>query len=82
MANMAPDDIRIADMLCQKDPEFKELWDEHQTLKDRAKELSGKRFLTSEEEAEVKRIKKMKLSGKDKIALKIREYKVSVSSSG
>ena len=82
MANMPEKDIEIAKLLCEKDEGFKELWDEHQALKGLAKELSEKRFLTAADQAEVKRVKRLKLSGKDKIARKINEYKVSVSSSG
>ena len=80
--NMAPEDLEIALKLCNSDPEFKKLWDEHQELKEKARELAGKTFLTPEEEIEVKRVKRLKLWGKDKIAEKIRGYKVAVSPPG
>jgi len=76
--NMAPEDFEIAMKLCAADPEFKKLWDEHHELKERARELGDKVFLTPEEELEVKKIKRLKLWGKDKIAEKIRDYKVAV----
>jgi len=77
--NMAPDDFEIAMKLCETDPEFKKLWDEHHELKGKARGLAEKPFLTPEEQVEVKRIKRLKLWGKDKIAEKIRDYKVAVS---
>lgn len=77
--NMGAEEYEIALRLYTADPEFRELWDEHQSLKDRLRQLSGKQFLTSEEEMEIKRIKRRKLWGKDKIAMKIREKKVSPS---
>ena len=75
--NMAPEDYEIAQRLCETDPEFKKLWDEHQELKEKLAELNTKLSLTTEEEMEMKRIKRIKLRGKDKIAMKIREYRVS-----
>ncbi len=80
MPNMAPEDIEIANALCEKDEEFKKLWNEHADFKARLDDLKLKTYLTAEEEAEVKRLKTLKLQGKDKIALKIKEYKVNVLS--
>ena len=76
---MAPEENEIAMRLCDADPEFRKLWDEHRELKQRLNDLQAKPFLTSEEEIEVKRIKRIKLAGKDKIAQKIREFKVGVA---
>lgn len=76
---MAPEDLEIAIKLCESDPEFKKLWDEHHELKEKVRELDQKTYLTPEEEIEVKRIKRIKLRGKDRIAEKIRDYKVSVA---
>ncbi len=79
MGNMAPEEYEIAMKLCGDDPEFKQLWDEHHDLKQKLTSLREKSYLTTEEEVEVKRIKRVKLAGKDKIAEKIRDYKVGVS---
>jgi len=81
IGNMAPEEYEIAMELCDADPEFKDLWDEHRDLKDKLKALKEKSFLTTGEEMEVKRLKRIKLMGKDRIAEKIREYKVGVPSS-
>jgi uncharacterized protein YdcH (DUF465 family) len=80
--NMAPEDYEVALKLCEDDPEFNRLWEEHHGLKERLTEFKGKSFLTAEDEMEVKRIKRLKLWGKDKIAKKIRDYKVAVSPPG
>jgi len=79
MTNMPPEDLKIALQLCESDDEFKELWDKHQALKETLRRLQEKSRLTSEEEAEVKKLKLQKLVGKDKIALKIANYKLAVS---
>ena len=75
--NMSSEDYEIALRLCEHDPEFQKLWEEHQALKDKLRELEEKSRLTSEDEVEIKRIKRLKLWGKDRIATKIRDYKVS-----
>ncbi len=77
--NMSREDYDIALSLCERDAEFLELWQEHQNLKKQLKDLESKSFLDSEEEQEVKRIKRLKLQGKDRIAQKIYQYKVAVS---
>jgi uncharacterized protein len=79
MGNMAPEEYEIAMRLCDQDPEFKQLWEEHRRLKTRLSELQAKAFLSADEELEVKRIKRVKLAGKDRIAEKIRDFKVGVS---
>lgn len=79
MANMAPEDLEIAEKLCISDLDFKKLWEEHISLKTRISELSEKRFLTSDEEMEIKKLKRQKLLGKEKIIMKINDYKVGVS---
>jgi uncharacterized protein len=80
VGNMAPQEYAIAMSLCERDAEFKTLWDEHRELKQQLSELQAKPFLTADEELEVKRMKRVKLAGKDRIAQKIRESKVDVSS--
>ena len=82
MPNMTPEDLEIARKLCEGDEDFRELWDQHQALKETLRKLQEKTHLTSEEEAEVKKLKLQKLVGKDRIALKIADYKVAVSPPG
>jgi len=50
------------------DPEFKALVEEHRLLDDKLKELDKKAYLLPDEEIERKRLQKLKLARKDKIA--------------
>jgi uncharacterized protein YdcH (DUF465 family) len=58
---------RIAD-LAAKDQGFKDLVNEHRLLDERLKEFDRKVYLSPEEEVERKRLQKIKLAKKDKIA--------------
>jgi len=54
--------------LIAKDPEFKALVEEHRQLDEKLKELDRKVYLLPDEEIERKRLQKLKLARKDKIA--------------
>jgi hypothetical protein len=54
--------------LIEKNPEFKNLVQEHRMLDDKLKELDRKVYLTPDEEMERKRLQKLKLAKKDQIA--------------
>jgi uncharacterized protein YdcH (DUF465 family) len=54
--------------LIARDPEFKALVEEHRLLDEKLKELDRKVYLLPEEEIERKRLQKLKLARKDKIA--------------
>ena len=53
--------------LIDTDPELRECYEEHRTLKQRLEELRQQSHLTEEEEIEEKRIQKQKLAGKDRM---------------
>lgn len=53
--------------LCENDPRFRKLYEEHQLLEKQLKRLDDLSFLTTEQETERKKIQKMKLSGKDEM---------------
>jgi hypothetical protein len=69
----------IAEILLKENEEYKKLGDEHKSLKEALAEIDRKVYLTSEEEVERKRIQKLKLVKKDRMAELIREYKKSHS---
>ncbi|MDI6745335.1 MAG: hypothetical protein QMD07_08170, partial [Thermodesulfovibrionales bacterium] len=69
----------IADILLKENEEYKKLGDEHKSLKEALAEIDRKIHLTPEEEVERKRIQKLKLVKKDRMAELIREYKKSHS---
>lgn len=54
--------------LAERDPAFRTLVQEHRTLDEKLKELDRKIYLSPEEEMERKRLAKVKLAKKDKIA--------------
>jgi uncharacterized protein YdcH (DUF465 family) len=54
--------------LVARDPEFKALVEEHRELDEKLKELDRKVYLLPDEEVERKRLQKLKLARKDKIA--------------
>ena len=65
----------IVDQLKKENEEFKKLSEEHRNLDGLLIEIDNKRYLTTEEEVERKRIQKLKLLRKDRMAELIREYK-------
>ncbi len=60
-------EARIA-ALAEKDPAFKALVQEHRSLDDKLKEFDRKVYLSPDEEMERKRLAKLKLAKKDRIA--------------
>ncbi|NWF97990.1 MAG: DUF465 domain-containing protein [Nitrospirae bacterium] len=69
----------IAETLKKENEEFRRLSEEHRNLDSLLAEIDSKRYLTPEEELERKRIQKLKLLRKDRMAEMIREYKKTVS---
>ena len=65
----------IVDQLKKENEEFKKLSEEHRNLDGLLAEIDNKRYLSTEEEVERKRIQKLKLLRKDRMAELIREYK-------
>jgi uncharacterized protein YdcH (DUF465 family) len=63
----------LREQLAQHDPEFRQLLEEHQARDRRLQELRDKGWLTTEEEQEAKRLKKEKLSLKDKMEARLRK---------
>lgn len=54
--------------LASGNPELRSLWDEHLAFEDQLLQLEQRPHLSPGEELERKRIQKMKLAGKDRIA--------------
>ncbi len=69
----------IAEILFKESNEYKQLGSEHKQLEGILAEIDKKMHLTPEEEVERKRIQKLKLVKKDRMAELIREYKKSHS---
>lgn len=65
----------IVELLKKENEEFKRLSEEHRNLDSLLTEMDSKRYLTPEEEIERKKLQKLKLLRKDRMAEIIREYK-------
>ncbi len=65
----------IIEKLLEADEEFKRLYFEHRELDDVVRSLESKGTLSRDDEMEVRRLKKVKLSLKDRMEAKIAELK-------
>ena len=63
------------DYLRNENEEYKKIEEEHRKLNQYLDEMSKKKYLSSEEEMEKKKLQKQKLQYKDRLAQIIREYK-------
>lgn len=72
---MSSKNHEIIEILMRESEEFRRYMEEHRELERKVAELESKAYLTPEEEMEVKRLKKIKLAGKDKIEEMISRYK-------
>lgn len=72
-------DEEIKELLKRESEEFKKLHEEHKDLKALLAEIDRKVYLSADEEMERKKLQKLKLSKKDKMAELIREYRKSHS---
>ncbi|MDA8169801.1 MAG: YdcH family protein [Nitrospiraceae bacterium] len=68
-------DEQIAEILTKENGEFRKLSDEHRDLDGKLTGFSAKHYLSAEEEMERKRLQKMKLMKKDRMAEIIRQYR-------
>ena len=65
----------IVEALKQQNEEFKKISEEHRNLDELLAEMDSKHYLSPEEEIERKRMQKLKLVRKDRMAELMREYK-------
>lgn len=68
-------EAEVIDLLRNENDEYKKIEDEHRKLNQYLDEISKKKYLSSEEEMEKKKLQKQKLHYKDRLAQIIREYK-------
>ncbi|MEJ2313792.1 MAG: DUF465 domain-containing protein [Nitrospirota bacterium] len=65
----------IVKILSTENEEYRKLGEEHKTLEQLLEEFNGRIYLTPDEEMERKRIQKLKLLKKDRMAAIIRDFK-------
>ena len=68
-------DEELISQLIEKDPDLKKQVDEHRTFEGQLEVFEKKPYLTTEEETEVKRLKKLKLRAKDRIEATLARYR-------
>jgi hypothetical protein len=68
-------ETEVVDILRNQNKEYKKIEEEHRKLNQYLDEMSKKKYLSSEEEIEKKKLQKQKLQFKDRLAQIIREYK-------
>ncbi|MEM4658725.1 MAG: YdcH family protein [Candidatus Methanosuratincola sp.] len=67
-------ETEIIAQLLERDDEFKSLYERHRELDSQVASLEAKAHLSPEEEVEVKRLKKLKLSIKDQLEQRKRMF--------
>jgi len=72
---MEMDEKVLIEHLKQTNPEFRQLMDEHLQYEHQLEEFNKLRYLSSEQELEKKRVQKIKLRGKDRMAEILKEHK-------
>jgi len=68
-------ETEVVAILRNQNEEYKKIEEEHRKLNQFLDEMSKKKYLSSEEEIEKKKLQKQKLQFKDRLAQIIREYK-------
>lgn len=76
---MEMDENALIAQLKATNPEFRQLMEEHLQYERQLDEFNKLRFLTSEQEVEKKRVQKIKLRGKDRMAEILRECKARLN---
>jgi hypothetical protein len=72
---MEKNDTLLIEKHIKEDEELRKYVEEHMLFEKQLEELNKKTHLTPAEEVEEKRIKKLKLAGRDKIETLLRKYR-------
>ena len=72
---METEESALIEHLKQTNPEFRQLMEEHLQYERQLEEFNNLRYLTSAQELEKKRVQKIKLRGKDRMAEILKEHK-------
>ena len=68
-------DLELIQRLLDSDQELARLWHEHQELEARLEALGQRPYLSPEDQVEVKRLKKLKLAGRDRMEAILVRYR-------
>ena len=76
---MGADDTEMVEILRQRDASFSRLFDEHGKLDQKIRRIESRAYLSTEDEMEIKRLKKIKLRTKDKMTQILKRHQKSES---
>jgi uncharacterized protein YdcH (DUF465 family) len=71
---MAEMDQSVVQHLCEENPRFRKLHEEHVLFEKKLEEMDERVYLSPEEELERKTIQKLKLAGKDEMEMILRDF--------
>lgn len=72
---MEQKDQALIQQLCEENPRFRLLYEEHLLLEKQLHELDERVYLTPEEEMDRRRMQKLKLAGKDEMEQILRDQR-------
>jgi len=75
---METDEHVLIEHLKAVNPEYRQLAEEHRRYEEQLEAFNKLRYLTSEQEIEKKRLQKLKLRGKDRMAEIVKDHKARV----
>ncbi len=70
-------DQSLIQQLCEENPRFRKLHEEHLLFEKQLQELDDRVYLTPEDEIDRKKIQKLKLAGKDEMERLLRDFRTS-----
>jgi len=72
---MTEQDFTMVQKLCDENPRFRKLFEEHAIFERQLNDLDQKSFLTPDQEVERKKVQKLKLAGKDEMESILKNYR-------
>lgn len=72
---MEQNDQSLIQQLCEENPRFRLLYEEHALFERQLRELDGRVYLTPDEELDRHRMQKLKLAGKDEMESILRKFR-------
>ena len=72
---MMENDLGLVQKLCDENPRFRKLYEEHVIFEKQLGEFDEKPFLTPDQEFERKKVQKLKLAGKDEMEDILRNFR-------
>lgn len=75
-------EIDLLQKYAPQDPELKSLWDDHLIFEKKVEKLESKKYLSPDEQQELKQLKKQKLDGKTRLMDMLDKLKAQEKASG